>query len=180
MDHSDHLYLLRKAIPSQGGTWAEFGSGSGAFTLALAELLGPNASLYSVDRDGRALRQQEQAILSRFGQEAPLVHYQAADFTRPLSLPALDGLLMANSLHFVRHKEPFLRSIIGCLRPGGRLILVEYDTDRGNPWVPYPLSYPAWEQLAKQVGLVQIRKLAARPSRFLGAIYSALSLKPEE
>lgn len=180
MDHSDHLYLLKKGIPTQGGTWAELGSGDGAFTLALAELLGPGATLFSIDRDDRALRRQEQAILERFRQSAPRMHYQVADFTRPLNLPPLDGLLMANSLHFVRQKDSFLRSMIAYLRPAGRLILVEYDTDRGNPWVPYPLSYPAWERLAGQVALEQTHKLASRPSRFLGAIYSALSIKSEE
>lgn len=180
MDHRDHLYLLRNGIPSPGGNWAELGSGSGAFTLALAELIGPAATLFSIDQDSRALRQQEQAIFHRFGQAAPQIHYQAADFTRPLNLPALDGLLMANSLHFVRQKDSLLRSITGYLRSAGRLILVEYDTDRGNPWVPYPLSYPTWEQLAGQAGFVQTQKLASRPSRFLGAIYSALSLNPQE
>jgi len=46
--------------------------------------------------------------------------------------------------------------------------------------VPCPLSYPARERLAGQAGLVQTRLLATRPSRFLDAIYSALSLRPEK
>ncbi|HLE16000.1 MAG TPA: hypothetical protein VI776_14725 [Anaerolineales bacterium] len=46
--------------------------------------------------------------------------------------------------------------------------------------MPCPLSYPARERLAGQAGLVQTRLLATRPSRFLDAIYSALSLRPEK
>ena len=38
MDHTDHVNLLRDAV-GLGGTWADFGSGTGAFTLALAELI---------------------------------------------------------------------------------------------------------------------------------------------
>ena len=39
MDHADHLYLLKEGIPTPGGVWGEFGSGRGAFTQALAELI---------------------------------------------------------------------------------------------------------------------------------------------
>jgi hypothetical protein len=84
---------------------------------------------------------------------------------------------MANSLHFERDKLVVVRLVRGYLRPGGRLVLVEYDTDRGNPWVPYPLSFRSWEALAAEAGLRETRRLAAVPSRFLGAIYSALSIR---
>ena len=33
------------------------------------------------------------------------------------------------------------------LKPEGRLIVVEYDTDSGNRWVPYPLSYAAFREI---------------------------------
>ncbi len=104
------------------------------------------------------------------------VQYLNADFSRPLDLPPLDGLVMANSLHFVREKEPLLKRLHGYLRPGGRLLLVEYNADRGNWWVPYPLSYTTWERLAQKCGFGETRLLMRRPSRFLREIYSTLSL----
>lgn len=82
---------------------------------------------------------------------------------------------MANSLHFTRHKDPVLDLVRRYLRPTGRLLLVEYNTDRGNVWVPHPLSYPTWETLARRHRFTT-RLLVTRPSRFLGAIYSAVSL----
>ena len=36
----------------------------------------------------------------------------------------------------------------GLLRPRGHLALVEYDADRGNPWVPFPISSRTWVGLA--------------------------------
>jgi SAM-dependent methyltransferase len=178
MDHADHLDLLKKGIPTPGGLWAEFGSGRGAFTQALAELIGPGGEIYTVDRDEHALRYQAQTLETRFGERSPRMHYQRADYTRPLDLPPLDGVLMANSLHFQRDKHPVLKLIWRYLRPGGRLIVVEYNVDRGNTWVPHPISYKSWEALAQNCGFERTSFLAARPSSFLKEIYSAVSYNP--
>ncbi len=173
MNHDDHMYLLRNGIPKAGGVWADLGSGTGAFTLALADLLGQTGQIHSVDKDRNALREQERALRARFPANA--VHYIAADFTHRLDLPPLDGVVMANSLHYVRDKPAMLLLVRSYLRPGGRLILVEYNTDRGNMWVPYPLAYSTWESLAHQNGFAGTQLLATRPSRFLGEMYSAVS-----
>ena len=82
---------------------------------------------------------------------------------------------MANSLHFVRDKAQVLPLVRGLLRPGGHLVLVEYDADRGNPWVPFPVSSRSWVALASAAGFEDTHELARVPSRFLGAIYSAIS-----
>ncbi len=178
MDHDDHVALLRGGVELPGGVWADFGAGAGAFSLALADLIGPQGELYAVDKDGGALNRQRDRMAARFPEVT--VHYHAADYTRPLDLPPLDGLVMANALHFQRAKEPVVRRLSGYLRPGGRFILVEYNVDRGNPWVPHPLSFPTWRDLAGRCGLEGTRLLAARPSRFLHEIYAALSFKPKE
>lgn len=176
MQHADHVNLLRAGVPGPGGVWADLGSGTGAFALALADLLGPGATIYSVDRDGGALREQERELRARFPGVA--LHARVADFTRPLDLPPLDGVVMANSLHYARDKAPVLALVRGYLKPGGRLLVVEYNADRGNPWVPYPMSYPAWERTATAAGFGETRLLARVPSRFLGEMYSAVSVNP--
>jgi ubiquinone/menaquinone biosynthesis C-methylase UbiE len=175
MTHDDHVYLLRNGIPKTGGIWADLGSGTGAFTLALADLIGPVGQIYTVDKDRNALREQQRVLYAHFPSHT--VHYLAADFTHQLDLPPLDGVVMANSLHYVRNKPVMLHLVHSYLRPDGRLILVEYNADRGNMWVPYPLSYSTWETLAHQNGFASTQLLATRPSRFLGEIYSALSLR---
>lgn len=175
MNHQDHVALLKKGISQPGGVWADFGSGDGAFTLALAELVGPTAEIYSIDKKKSSLRRQESAMRSHFPQHK--IHFLPADFTKPLDLPPLDGLIMANSLHFHKQKDPLLKQIIGYLKDGGRLILVEYDVDRGNMWVPHPLSFTTWQKTAARNGLQDTQLLETRPSRFLRRIYAALSYK---
>ena len=173
MNHADHVRLLAGGVSVRGGVWADLGSGSGAFTLALADLLGAEGEIYSVDRDAGALREQERALRARF--PAVQVHYITADYTRPLSLPPLDGIVMANSLHFLRDKENVLRDLKAYLRPGGHFILVEYDTDQGNMWVPHPLSFQTWQATARRAGFTDTKLIATVPSRFLGRIYGAVS-----
>jgi ubiquinone/menaquinone biosynthesis C-methylase UbiE len=173
MDHADHIALIRDGIAEPGGVWAEFGSGSGAFTLALADLLGPGARVYSVDKNSTALNQQARAMRSRF--PAVEVHYFNADYTNRLGFSPLDGALMANTLHFQRDKDPVLGLIRSYLQPWGRLIVVEYNQDHGNTWVPYPFSFKTWQTIACKNGFISTRMLARRPSRFMGEIYSALS-----
>jgi ubiquinone/menaquinone biosynthesis C-methylase UbiE len=174
MKHTDHVHLLRDGIHVPDGTWADFGSGQGAFTLALADLLSSPGQIYSIDQDAAALRIQRQALETRFPDST--VHYQVADFTQLLDLPPLDGIVMANALHFVRDKGPVLGRIQGYLKDGGHLLIVEYDTDRGNQWVPFPFSYATWEQLARQHGFTATRRLHTVPSSFLGQFYSAVSV----
>lgn len=178
MQHADHVALLRPGVPAPGGTWADVGSGGGAFTLALAELLGPGAALFSIDRDVGALRWQASELAARYP-NVTLVTL-AADFTRPLPrpLPPLDGLVMANALHFVpdRQKARVVRQLKSWLKPGGRWLLVEYNVDRGNLWVPHPLSIAAWQALASEAGFGHTRLLGTRPSRFLREFYAAESV----
>lgn len=174
MDHRDHVALIRGAVDA-GGTWADVGSGTGAFTLALADLLAPSGTIWSVDRDADALARQARTLDARF--PAVAVEHLVADFTKALDLPSLDGILMANSLHFIRDKLSLLERLVTHLHHGGRFVVVEYDAERGNAWVPFPLSFEAWRSLAGRAGLRDTRRLATRPSRFLGSIYSAMSVR---
>jgi SAM-dependent methyltransferase len=178
LDHHDHVRLLRGGVAGRGGTWADIGAGEGAFTLALADLLGPGAQIVAVDRDAGALRRNAEVVAARFPDTR--LTTLVADLTGPLELPLLDGLVAANSLHYVppdRQVEA-IRSLAAHLRPGAPLIVVEYDVDRGNPWVPHPFSSAAWEALAGAAGLADTTLIGRVPSRFLGAIYSAVSRRP--
>jgi SAM-dependent methyltransferase len=84
---------------------------------------------------------------------------------------------MANSLHYFRDKEKVLQHAGSFLKPGGALLLVEYNVDRGNPWVPHPLSYETFRSLAPRAGFSEPRLLAKHPSSFLREFYSALAFK---
>ncbi len=177
MNHQDHVNLLRNGVPAPGGVWADLGAGDGAFTLALAELIGATGTIYAVDRDAGALRRLARAMHQHF--PAVTLHTLTGDFSdaapQPLPLPPLDGVVMANSLHFIRHKAGTLARIRGYLQPGARLLVVEYNSDQGNVWVPYPFSYATWQRMSRESGFAHTELLATYPSRFLREIYAAAS-----
>ena len=165
--------LLGPGIPMPGGMWADFGCGDGVFTLALHSLIGPDGEIYAVDRDRHAL----DALMRHCAESSPdaVIHPLQADFTRPLTLPPLDGLVMANSLHFAQAKAVVLRQLASLLKPGGRLIVVEYNTSRGSSAVPYPLDERDFLKLAGEAGLRDARVIARIPSSFMGEMYAGLA-----
>ena len=177
MTHPDHVRLIQNAIPkNEGGIWADIGSGTGAFTLALRDIAGPKVKIYSIDKDQHSLNEQKEKMDAMFPETS--IQYLATNFTQPLDLPPLDGILAANSIHFQKDTAAVLRDLAGNLKPGGTLLIVEYNTDTGNPWVPFPFSYHTFQLLAKKAGLQDPQLLSSIPSNFLNEIYSAQATKP--
>jgi trans-aconitate methyltransferase len=168
--------LLSPALAQTTGVWADLGCGDGVFTRLLAELLPVGSLVYAVDRDAAALRRLQQALA--VSDTGVTVHLRQADFTHPLDLSPLDGMLLANSLHFVRHKESTMRSLVPLLKPAGRLVVIEYNTRRGNGAVPFPLPEEEFLALAATVGLVQAEIRTRAPSTFLGEMYTGVAVRP--
>jgi trans-aconitate methyltransferase len=152
--------------------WADLGCGDGIFTAALCTLVSPGGEIYAVDRDPTALRM----LALDFDTHYPgtLLHTLLADFARPLTLPALDGIVMANALHFIRDKAALVIRLMQWLKPKGRFIVVEYNTRRANPAVPHPLDEAGFLELAHEAGLRQPRILSRIPSTFLGEMYAGM------
>jgi ubiquinone/menaquinone biosynthesis C-methylase UbiE len=172
------IALIRDGVPVPGGTWADLGAGTGNFTWALRELLGPQGTIYAVDRDARAIRRQREALA--LAPTGAAIHLLQADFTHPLDLPALDGVLMVNALHFVRDQAAVLALVVARLRPGGRLVLVEYDVGAAVPWVPFPVPFERFPSLALGAGLSAPILIGTRRSPSSGIVmYACVAVRPE-
>src|SRR5215510_15481508 len=128
--------LAGSGIEDLGPTiWADLGCGDGTFTVALAEVLAANSVIHAMDLDGSALRRIPSAH-----NHVRITRYRG-DFTKPpWPFADLDGILMANSLHYVENQAAFIRACESQMKPRGRFLIVEYDTSEANLWVPYPIS----------------------------------------
>lgn len=176
MTDSEAADLLRPAVPvSPGAHWADLGAGTGTFTRALAALLGKDAQLYAVDADERALRSIRQ--WAERAPDAPAVRILPGDFTRRMPLPPLDGIVMANALHFVADPVWAVTLAASYLRPGGRLVVVEYQDRPASRWVPHPVPAARFAELAADAGLSPVRVVATRPSAYGGQMYVAMAVR---
>lgn len=154
-----------------GASWADLGCGSGLFSHALATLLPAGSTIYAVDRANTFnphLRQNQ------VNPVIPLLY----DFVQDqLPLSNLDGILMANALHYVADKPALLDRLQDYLKPEAHLLIVEYDTDVPVPvWVPYPANFVSLSALLRSKGFRNITKLQERPSLFRSSnIYAAIA-----
>jgi ubiquinone/menaquinone biosynthesis C-methylase UbiE len=170
--------LLLPCIDEVGGIWADLGCGEGLFTAILYRLLGRNSEIFAVDKNARALRTLER----NFQETCPeaRLHLLQADFTQVLSLPPLDGFILANALHFVknRQKDIVLERLSTYLKPSGKVIVIEYNTNRGNFAVPFPFDEDQFILLANRLNLRKPQIVARAPSSFLGEMYAGTALAP--
>jgi len=172
MEHADAVRLLAspELQPIRPQTWADLGCGDGVFTRALASLLVPGSTIHAMDRDAAAVRALPAEVYG------VTIRPWLGDVTaRPWPFGTVDGLLLANVMHYVRDQATFLRSCRAQLSPSGHLLVVEYDTDRGNRWIPYPVSRKGLTQLCASAGFGPVIDLESQPSIYQQApLYSAL------
>jgi SAM-dependent methyltransferase len=162
--------LAGSGVEALGPTiWADLGCGDGTFTLALAHLLASGSTVHAMDRDGSAFRR------------IPSVHKgvrittHRGDFTsQTWPFADLDGILMANVLHYVENQAAFIRACESHMKSRRRFLIVEYDTSEASRWVPYPIGQTRLTELFEPAGYSSIRVLHSRPSVYRRAsLYSA-------
>lgn len=160
---------ISNAFPTH---WADFGAGSGLFTHALASLLAPGSKIIAIDKNVTVFEKN-------ITENDVRIETLQADFTSAtLYINDLDGILMANSFHFVRDKFDFIKKISSFFKDQECFLIVEYDTDQANPWVPFPVSFRSLKELFQKLGYNFIGKIHELPSRYNRAnIYSALATR---
>jgi len=163
--------LADSGVAGLGPTvWADLGCGTGTFTLALAELLAAGSAIHAMDRDASALRSMPST------HENVRIATHRGDFTtRTWPFANLNGILMANSLHYVRDQERFIRACEPQMTSPRRFLIVEYDTTEAGRWLPYPVGLARLTELFTAAGYSSITVLRSRPSVFRrAALYAAL------
>ena len=149
-------------------TWADLGAGDGTFTLALAEVLASGSVIHAMDLDGSALRRIPSAHKG-----ARITTHHGDFMEEPWPFADLDGILMANSLHYVEDQLAFIRACESYMKPRRNFLIVEYDTSEVSRWVPYPVSQTRLTTLFERAGYTSVRVLCSRPSIYRRApIYS--------
>jgi SAM-dependent methyltransferase len=117
---------------AEGSTVADIGAGSGAITWRLAELVGPIGKVYANDIQPRMLELLRQNMAQRKIANVETVLGAADDPKLPPS--SVDLELLIDVYHEFSHPQEMLRHLRDSLKPGGRLVLLEYRGE--DPAVP--------------------------------------------
>jgi SAM-dependent methyltransferase len=177
MTHDDAVKFLAPAGPWRG-RWADIGAGTGTFTRALAELIGPQGTVLAIDREKISIAKLA-GIAGRTDRTDARVSALRGDMHDLSAIPELqgvelDGVLFANVLHFTGEPEAVLAQAAERLRSDGRIVVIEYDRRVPNPWVPNPLPFDRLADVAGRAGLGAPTEVARRPSTFHSEMYCAV------
>ncbi len=164
------ISLIQEAVTADTKVWADLGAGSGTFTFALDSLLGFEGTIYAIDRKLAILREEVKRKYAR-----GKIHLLETDFKKAAKLlPKLDGVLMANALHYVQDQVAFLQEVSTLLKNKGSLIVIEYDREDADQWVPYPVSIVELQRLALKSGFGIPEEIGRIPSIYQGReLYAA-------
>lgn len=171
MQHADAVEMIATMrIAPDPQVWADLGCGTGTFTRALAQLLPAGSVVHAVDRDASVMR-------SLASEGDVTIRTQVGDIgDNAFQLADLDGVLMANALHFIRDQRAFLQRARTWMKPNAAFLFVEYDTAVANPpWVPYPVPFSTLERLFAGS---TVRRLGSRASAYGRAELYAAQVLP--
>ncbi len=124
--------LLRELALAPGMRVADVGAGTGYHARRMARLVAPGGSVHAVDVQPRMLQQlRERARREGLDNIQPVLG--AAGDTR-LAPSSIDLALLVDVYHELEYPVEAMASVVRALRPGGRVVLVEYRAE--DPKVP--------------------------------------------
>ena len=109
-----------------GDAVADIGAGTGLFTRLFANKVGPKGTVYAVDIGPAFVKYiADQAKLR--GQDRVIRTVLNTPESAELPAGSIDVVFTCDTYHHFEHPEKMLASIHRALRPGGRLVVVDFD-----------------------------------------------------
>lgn len=124
--------ILSQVHIDMGMKVADFGSGSGHYTMALSEIVGTSGTVFSFDIQAELLSKLKN-IATQENKEN--IHFVCADLDEPnstsLKEDSLDRVLIGNILFQAEDKKALIREAKRILKPNGKVIVIDW-TDSHN------------------------------------------------
>lgn len=114
----------------EGSVVADIGCGQGYFTAHLARRVGPTGLVYAVDIDEDALAAVERLAARNDLRQVRITHSEPDDPRLPDE--SLDVALIVDTYHEFHQPEAMLERIFGALKPGGRLGIIDRESEAGE------------------------------------------------
>jgi predicted methyltransferase len=141
------LLLNALGIP-RGATVADLGSGTGYFTWRLAQQVGPEGKVLAIDVQQSMLDLTKAAVAQhKFNNVEYLL---ATDKDSRLPEKALDLVFIAYAYHEFADPEAMMASVRRSLKPGGRVVVLEYAKE-SNIAPASPLHKMSFEEIRREI-----------------------------
>lgn len=146
--------LLSSLALRPGLRVADMGAGSGYMSFRLARRVGTNGKVYAVDLQPEMLTLIRERAKADGVSNVDIIQGALTDAKLPPG--AIDMILLVDVYHEFSHPWEMTESMIGALRPGGRLVFVEYRLE--DPTVPIKLVHKMSEkQVLREMGIHRLR-----------------------
>jgi ubiquinone/menaquinone biosynthesis C-methylase UbiE len=158
--------LVRVLGLRRGQTVAEIGAGSGYLVRRVARVVGPRGRVYAVDVEPRMLPVLiERLRRGRLDNVTPVL---GRDDDPLLPARSCDLVLVVNTYHHLRGGPRYLRRLRRLLRPGGRLVNVDFhrrETPVGPP-VERRVARETFLRDARRAGFRLVREATFLPYQY--------------
>lgn len=155
--------LLRELALAPGMTVADIGAGTGYYTWQLAKQLGPGGRVYAVDVQPEMIRMLDSQMAKRGVRN--VVSVLGSETTVKLPPASVDLAIMVDVYHELAYPAEVLDSIVDALKPGGRVVFVEYRAEDPSVAIK-PLHKMSERQVRREAtahGLVWERSITSLP-----------------
>ncbi len=153
-ERTDKLLKLLSLKP--GMVVADVGAGSGYFSFPMAQKVGPKGKVLAVDIQKEMLDLIRKRMKARKVTNIEPVRGTISDPKLPAG--KVDLILMVDVYHEFSHPYEMTRAMVKALRPGGKLVFVEYRME--DPNVPIKLVHKMTQkQVKKEMAIHPLRHL---------------------
>jgi ubiquinone/menaquinone biosynthesis C-methylase UbiE len=117
--------ILAAAAVQPGMSVADIGAGTGLFTMMFAEAVKPGGRVYAIDISQAFIDYIRQTAQARKRTNITAIVGDGTEV--PLPEASVDLVFMSDVYHHFEHPGQTLASIRKALRPGGRMVVVDYE-----------------------------------------------------
>lgn len=146
-----------------GDTVADFGCGSGFYTLAVSKVVGNKGTVYAVDVQESKLTATKSASIQQGFHNVEAIK---ADLEKPLTEVdhgTCDVVIIASILHEVRNREAILKNAYALLKTGGHLLAVDWKAEPSpfGPSIEKRIADKNLTGLVERIGLKVVKEIPA-------------------
>ena len=133
---------------------ADIGAGSGYFAVRLAKAVGASGKVYAVDVEQKMLDHIEKRAERENVDNIQTVLAEPGD--PHLGSASVDLIFICNTLHHIENRGRYYRLLLRALRPGGRLVIVDFHKRK------LPVGPPVEMKIEKKVCIKELQSAGFR------------------